>query len=186
MQKDSGMSRRRIPPELRRRTWVEETVWELLVVAELLPYRFVSPLADLGMTPRERRELRREEELLKGTNIAYILPQPASPRRKSQPWLYVRTKRGGYFRIGEAGEVERFGRRTQHLGSGSITEHRWYPCSLRGVRWLQVISSGRLVQKVTKDQARDQTMAFAADCVSDEQPTRATAVVPAEQLRLFP
>lgn len=104
------MARRRIPRELRRRTWAEGTAWELLVMANLLPYRFASPFADLGMTPRQRRELRREEALLKGTTIAYILPQPARPRRPSQPWLYVRTQRGGHYRVGEAGEIERFGR----------------------------------------------------------------------------
>lgn len=143
------MARRRVPPQLRRRSWIEGSVWKLLVAAELLPYRFVSPLADLGMTPRQRRELRRKEELLKTTCIAYILPQPATPRRPSQPWLYVRTKRGGHYRVGAAGEIERFGRRTLHLGSGSITEHRWYPCSLRGVRWLQIVATGRMVRSNT-------------------------------------
>jgi hypothetical protein len=90
------MARRHIPPELRRRTWTEGSVWDLLVVADLLPYRFASPFADLGMSARERRALRHEEELLRTTDIAYILPQPATPRRPSQPWLSVRTKRGGH------------------------------------------------------------------------------------------
>lgn len=155
MQKDRAMARRRIPRELRRRTWAEGTAWELLVAADLLPYRFASPFADLDLSARERRALRREEELLKTTRIAYILPQPATPRRPVQPWLYVRTQRGGHYRIAEAGEIERFGRRVQYLGTGSITEHRWYPCSLRGARWLQIVATGRMVRNLQADQLSD-------------------------------
>lgn len=146
------MARRRLPPELRRRTWAEGSVWELLVAAELLPYRFASPFAELGLKPRERRQLWREAELLKTTTIAYILPHPGAARRPAQPWLYIRTKRGGHYRVGEAGEVDRYGRRTQSFGSGSITEHGWYPCSLRGVRWLQVVADGRMMRKVSQPQ----------------------------------
>lgn len=141
------MARRRTPPELRRRTWAEGSVWELLVVDDILLYRFASPFADLGMTPRQRRELRREVELLKATHVAYILPHTGTTRRPPQPWLYIQTRRGGYYRVGDAGEIQRFGRRTQRLGSGSITEHGWYHSSLRGVRWLQVVAAGRMVQK---------------------------------------
>lgn len=75
------MARRRTPLELRRRTWTEGTLWELLVAADLLPYRFASPFADLGLRRRERRLLRREAELLKTTSIAYILPHPGTARR---------------------------------------------------------------------------------------------------------
>jgi hypothetical protein len=146
------MARRHLPPELRRRTWTEGSVWELLVAAELLPYRFASPFADLGLSRRERRQLHCEAELLKATITAYILPHPETARRPAQPWLYVRTKRGSHYRIGEAGEIDRYGRRTQSLGSGSITEHGWYSCSLRGVRWLQVIADGRMVRKMSQPQ----------------------------------
>lgn len=156
------MARRRIPRELRRRTWAEGTAWELLVAADVLPYRFASPFADLGMNTRERRALRHEEELLKTTRIAYILPQPARLRRPSQPWLYVRTQRGGHYRVGQSGEIERFGRRTQHLGVGSITEYRWYPCSLRGVRWLQIVATGRMVRKLQAAQSSDAQPRLAA------------------------
>ncbi|NWF82112.1 MAG: hypothetical protein HXY37_19010 [Chloroflexi bacterium] len=145
------MARCRVPPELRRCPWAEGSVWNLLVVANLLPYRFASPLADLGMSRSQRRQLRREEELLKTTPIAYILPRPGTACRSPQPWLYVRTRRTGHYRVNDAGAIERYGRRTQRLGSGSITEHRWYPCSLRGVRWLQVIADGRLVQRVAAE-----------------------------------
>lgn len=144
------MARRRLPPELRRRTWTEGSVWELLVTIDLLPYRFASPFADLGLSRRERRQLRCEAELLTATTIAYILPHRGTARRPAQPWLYVRTKRGGHYRVGEAGEIDRYGRRTQRLGSGSITEHGWYPCSMRGVRWLQVVADGRMVRKVSQ------------------------------------
>ncbi len=180
------MARRRIPPELRRHSWTQGSAWELLVAADLLPYRFVSPLADLGMTPRQRRELRREEELLKGTTIASILPQPARSHRASQPWLYVRTQRGGHYRVGEAGEIERFGRRTQHLGSGSITEHRWYPCSLRGIRWLQVVADGRLVQKVRRSQEASAGATGTAQGLLTEADASPLPHETAEQLRLFP
>lgn len=142
------MARRRSPPELRRRSWTEGTVWELLVAADLLPYRFASPLADLGMTRRQRCELQRQAELLKATRVAYLLPQPPTARRSAQPWLYVHPQRGGYYRVGEAGEIDRYGARIQRLGSGSITEHGWYPCSLRGVRWLQVVADGRMRQSI--------------------------------------
>lgn len=118
------MARRRVPLELRRRTWAEGRVWDLLVAADLLPYRFASPLADLGMTSTQRRRQRREEEQLKTTQVAYILPRPGTARRPPQPWLYVRTKRTGHYRVGESGVIERFGRRTQRLASGSISEHR--------------------------------------------------------------
>lgn len=176
------MARRRIPRELCRRTWSEGTAWELLVVADLLPYRFASSFADLGLSTRQRRELRREEALLKGTTIAYILPQPARPRRPSQPWLYVRTERGGHYRVGEAGEIERFGQRTQHQGSASITEYRWYPCSLRGVRWLQIVATGRMVRKLQADQSSDvqpsiQIQAFADRDVAPGSPS-ATVQLP--------
>ena len=172
------MARRRIPPELRRRTWREGTVWELLVTADLLPYRFASPFADLGLRPRERRELHREAELLKTTTIAFILPQPATRRRAALPWLYVRTKRGGHYRVGEAGEIQRYGRRTQRLGSGSITEHGWYPCALRGVRWLQLIATNRLVQKVSGQQSQEVTVVDNATLVPEQPPAP-------QQLRLF-
>lgn len=172
------MPRRRIPPELRRRTWREGTVWELLIAADLLPYRFASHFADLRLRPRERRELRREAEQLKTTTIAFILPQPATGRRAAQPWLYVRTKRGGHYRVGEAGTIERYGRRTQRLGSGSITEHGWYSSSLRGVRWLQVVADGRLVQKVSRQEAQKEPDADAAAVAAPEQSG-------AEQLCLF-
>jgi hypothetical protein len=130
------MARQRLPPEVRRRQWAEGSVWELLVAAGALPYRFASPLADLGMSTRQRRQLRREEELLKTTQVAYILPRPGTARQPLQPWLYVRTRRTGHYRVNDQGAIERFGKRIQHLGSGSITEHRWYPCTMRGVRWL--------------------------------------------------
>lgn len=172
------MARRRIPPKLRRRTWTEGTLWELLVTAELLPYRFASPFADLGLSRRERRLLRREAELIKVTSIAYILPHRGTARRPAQPWLYVRTKRGGHYRVGEAGTIERYGRRTQSLGSGSITEHGWYSSSLRGVRWLQVVADGRLVQKVSRQEAQKEPDADAAAVAAPEQSG-------AEQLCLF-
>jgi len=107
------MARRRTPPELRRRTWTEGSVWELLVAGDLLLYRFASPFADLGMSPRQRREFRREVELLKATHVAYILPHTGTNRRPPQSWLYVHTRRGGYYRVSDAGEIQRFGRRTQ-------------------------------------------------------------------------
>lgn len=172
------MARRRIPPELRRCTWKEGTVWELLVTADLLPYRFASPFADLGLRPRERRELRREAELLTTTTIAFILPQPATGRRAAQPWLYVQVKRGGHYRVGEAGEIQRYSCHTQSLGSGSITEHGWYACDLRGVRWLQLIATNRLVRKVSRQQSQE---AVGADNAAPgpEQPPAP------QQLRLF-
>lgn len=179
------MARCRIPPELRRRTWAEGSVWDLLVMADLLPYRFASPFADLGMTARERRQLRREEELLKTTRVAYILPRPATARRLPQPWLYVRTRRTGHYRVDESGVIERYGRRTQRLGSSSITEHRWYPCTLRGVRWLQVVADGLMVQKVNQLQA---PRAYTTDTpiLIPAEPVGATEKVAAvEQLRLF-
>lgn len=172
------MARRRLPPELRRRTWTEGTLWELLVAAELLPYRFASPFADLGMRASQRRRLRRDEELIKATSIAYILPHPRTARRPAQPWLYVRAKRGGHYRVGEAVAIDRYGRRTQRLGSGSITEHSWYPCSLRGVRWLQVVADGRLVQKVRRQEAQKELDADVAAVAALEQSG-------AEQLCLF-
>jgi hypothetical protein len=172
------MARRRIPPELRRRTWREGTVWELLVTADLLPYRFASPFADLGLRPRERRELRRETELLKTTTIAFILPQPTTERRAAQPWLYIRTKRGGHYRVGEVGEIQRYGRRTQRLGSGSITEHGWYPCALRGVRWLQLIATNRLTRKVSRQQSQEAAVADNAAPSPEQLPAL-------QQLRLF-
>lgn len=147
------MARCRIPPELHRRTWAEGSVWDLLVVADLLPYRFASPFADLGMTASQRRRLRREEEQLKTTQVAYILPRPGTVRRSPQPWLYVRTRRTGHYRVNDTGAIERYGKCTQRLGSGSISEHRWYPCTLRGVRWLQVIADGLRVRK-----GRDETV----------------------------
>jgi hypothetical protein len=140
------MARQRVPPEVRSRQWVEGTVWDLLVAAQALPYRFASPFADLGMTARERRKLRGEREILTTTRVAYILPRPGTARRPAQPWLYVRTRRTGHYRVGESGTIERYGKRTQRLGSGSITEHRWYPSTLRGVRWLQVIADGLIVR----------------------------------------
>lgn len=176
------MARQRIPRELRRRTWTEGTAWGLLVAADLLPYRFASPFADLGMNARERRALRHEEELLKVTNVTYILPQPATPRQAAQSWLYVRTKRGGYYRVGEEGEIERFGRHTQHLSSGSITQHGWYLCSLRGVRWLQIIATGLMVRKVNREQNHNQ----AASPTNEDLHKHTLASAPAEQLRLFP
>ena len=172
------MARRRIPPELRRRTWREGTVWELLVTADLLSYRFASPFADFGLRPRERRELRREAELLKTTTMAFILPQLATGRRAAQPWLYVRTKRGGHYRVGEAGEIQRYGSRVQRLGSGSITEHGWHPCALRGVRWLQLIATNRLVRKVSWQQSQEVTVA------DNAAPAPKQPLAP-QQLRLF-
>jgi len=64
-----------------------------------------------------------------------------------KPWLYVRTRRAGHYCVNDTGTIERYGKRIQRLGSGSITEHRWYPCTLRGVRWLQVVADGLLVRK---------------------------------------
>lgn len=141
------MARQRVPPEVRSRQWAEGTIWEVLVAARALPYRFASPLADLAMTASQRRRLHREEELLKTTRVAYILPRPGSARRPSQPWLYVRARRAGYYRVNDRGVIERYGKRTQRLGAGSVTEHRWHPCSLRGVRWLQVVAEGLMVRK---------------------------------------
>jgi hypothetical protein len=141
-----------VPPEVRRRTWTEGTIWDLLIAAGALPYRFASPLADLGMSTRQRRQLRREEELLKTTQVAYILPRPVTARRLPQPWLYVRTRRTGHYRVNAQGVIERYGKRIQRLGSGSITEHRWYPCTLRGVRWLQVVADDLLVRGLQSDQ----------------------------------
>jgi len=82
--------------------------------------------------------------------------------------------------------IERYGRRTQRLGSGSITEHRWYPCTLRGVRWLQVIADGRLVQKVRQDQAAPAHGTVPAHSSSAEAATSHGPPGAAEQLRLFP
>lgn len=146
------MARQRVPPEVRRRTWTEGSVWDLLIAAQALPYRFASPFAELGLMASQRRRLRREEELLKTTRVAYILPRPATARRPPQPWLYVRTRRTGHYRVNDAGAIERYGKRTQRLGGGSITEHRWYPCTLRGVRWLQVIADGLIVRGLQADQ----------------------------------
>ena len=139
---------RRIPPELRRRAWTSGTVWELLVAADLLPYRFTSPCADLGIRARERRHWRREQELLTTTKVRYILPYPGSAQRLPQPWLSVQTMRAGYYRVNDAGLIERYGRQLQRFGGTTVTKHRWYPCTLRGVRWLHVIATGRMVQKL--------------------------------------
>jgi len=53
------MARQRVPPEVRSRQWIEGSVWDLLVAAQALPYRFASPFADLGMTTRQRRHKNR-------------------------------------------------------------------------------------------------------------------------------
>jgi hypothetical protein len=178
------MARRRTPPELRRRTWAQGSVWELLVAGDILLYRFASPFADLGMTPRQRRDLLREVELLKATRVTYILPHNGGARRPPQSWLYVHTRRGGYYRVGDVGEIQRFGRRTQSLGSGSITEHGWYHSSLRGVRWLQVVAAGRMVQKaqaVRDDLPADDRHPTTPDCPGEA----AVASVKPVQLLLF-
>lgn len=175
------MSRKRIPPELKRKSWSEATVWELLVAAHLLPYRHSSSLGDLVMTKRERRELWKEQELLRRTRTSYILPQPGTVHRSSQPWLFIKSERGGYYRVGETGEIDRYGSRTLSFGSGSITERGWYPATLRGVRWLQLVATGRHVQ--TLQQQETQAASFvelaplSAEAV-DHEPS-------AEQLRLF-
>ncbi|MFV9507678.1 MAG: hypothetical protein AB4911_24265 [Oscillochloridaceae bacterium umkhey_bin13] len=144
------MSRqRRCPPELRRKSWQEGSIWDLLIAAACLPYRFRSPLADLGLSTRQRQKQHQEAIYLQTTPIAYLLPQPGTARHPPVPWLYVRTKRGAHYRIGCDGTITRYGRRIQHLGSGSITTHRWYACDLRGVRWLQIIATERLIQHTT-------------------------------------
>jgi hypothetical protein len=125
------MARQRVPPEVRGRQWAEGTIWEMLVAAQALPYRLSSPLADLGMTASQRRRLHQEVELLKTTRAAYILPRAGSARRPPQLWLYVRARRSGYYRANAQGVIEGYGKRTQRLGAGSVTEHGWYPCSLR-------------------------------------------------------
>ncbi|NTU84410.1 MAG: hypothetical protein HGA45_34445, partial [Chloroflexales bacterium] len=164
----------------------EGTVWELLVAAQALPYRFASPFADLGMTAHERRQLRREREILTTTQVAYILPRPGTTRRPPQPWLYVRTRRTGHYRVNEMGVIERYGKRIQRLGSGSITEHRWYPCTLRGVRWLQVVADGRRARKVNQIQASRAYTTDTAALIPAEPAGATEKVAAAEQLRLFP
>ncbi len=163
------MYRRRVPPELRRRTWTEGSVWELLVAADALLYRFTSPLADLGMTARERRQLRREVELLKTTPISYILPNQRSRQRPPQPWLYMRPRRHGIYRVGDGGRIERYGARVQRLGSGSITEHGWFWSTLRGIGWLCVVADGLLVQKIRR-QERQEMPVTDRDHPAPEQP----------------
>jgi hypothetical protein len=143
------MSHRRTPPELRRKTWAEGTVWELLVAGELLPHRHASPFADMGLTKRRRRKLQEEKELLQRTQVSYILPRRGTTHRPPQPWLFVKVGRGVY-RVGERGEIERFGSRTLHFGSGSITEHGWYFSTLRGARWLRVVAEGRATQRAAE------------------------------------
>jgi hypothetical protein len=145
-QEEALMSRRRAPPELRRRTWIEGSAWELLVAAACLPFRFRSPLADLGCTARQRRQQRQEAAQLHATRVAYLLPQPGNARRPPVHWLYVRTTRGAHYRIGTDGAIERYGRRVQTLGQGSCSTYRWYTCDLRGVRWLQHLAHGRMAQ----------------------------------------
>ncbi|GAB4443092.1 MAG: hypothetical protein OHK0015_42630 [Chloroflexi bacterium OHK40] len=144
------MSNRRVPPELRRRTWTEGSVWEMLVAADALLYRFASPLADLGMTARERRQLQREVELLKATSVSYILPDQGTRRLPSPPWLYVRTRRHGIYRVSDDGRIERYRARVQHLGGTSITAHGWFLSTLRGVRWLSIVADGLLVRKLRR------------------------------------
>jgi len=180
------MARRRIPSETRRRTWTEGTVWELLAAAGALPYRFASPLADVGMTAREHRQFQREMAVLKTTAIAYILPRPGTARRAPERWLSVRTRRTGYYRVNDAGTIERYGKRTQWLGSGSSTAHRWYPCSLRGVRWLQVVADGLLVRKVNqlqtpRENTTDTSALISAEPVGDTEKV-AAAIPPNDAL----
>ena len=175
------MSRKRIPPELKRKTWAEGTMWELLVAADLLPYRHSSPLGDLVMTKRERRELWKERELLRRTRTSYILPRPGMERRSPQPWLFIKAERGSYYRVGEEGEIDRYGSCTLSFGSGSVTERGWYPSTLRGVRWLQLVAISRHVQTLQRQEV------LAASTV-ELAPLLAEAVdhePPAGQLRLF-
>lgn len=173
--------RRPLPPELRRRSWTEGTVWELLVALDALPYRFVSPFADLGLTARERRRLRQEREQLKATAIACILPRPGTARRSSDLWVYVHVPRFGHYRVDDAGAIERYGRRVQRLSGTTISEHRWYPCSLRGVRWLAVVAEGRVLRA-----ARDHPGAAAAITAGPPAALRPITASPAaEQLPLF-
>jgi hypothetical protein len=172
------MSRRRIPPELCRRTWSEGSVWELLVAADALLYRFASPLADLGRHARERRQLRREVELLKTTAVAYILPYQGSRRRPLQPWLYVRSQRHGIYRVSADGHIERYGARVQRLGATSMTEHGWFFSTLRGVRWLRIVADGLLVQKASQQERQEESVVDPAD-PDPEQPSHP------QQLRLF-
>lgn len=157
------MSRRRLPLELRLCTWSEGSVWELLVAADALLYRFASLLADLGMTARERRQLRREVELLKGTPVDYILPSQGSRRQPPQPWLYVRPRRYGIYRLADDGRIERYGARIQRFGGTSITEHGWYWSALRGVRWLRVVADGLVVRKVRRQECEHETTGDRAD-----------------------
>jgi hypothetical protein len=124
------------------------------------------------MTARERRQLRREEELLKTT------------RRPSQPWLYVRTRRTGHYRVNNAGAIERYGKRIQRLGSGSISEYRWYPCTLRGVRWLQVIADELIVRKGRGDPGTPAPIATAPRVGRQQQTPQGNDAHPV-QLALF-
>lgn len=136
------------------------------------------------MTPRQRRDLLRDVELLKATHVAYILPHKGGARRPPQPWLYLQIRRGGYYRVGGTGEIQRFGSRTQRLGSGSITEHGWYPCSLRGVRWLPLVAAGRMVQKAQA--VRDDLPADDRQPPTSHEPGEAASVsVKPVQLLLF-
>jgi len=84
------------------------------------------------------------------------------------------------------GFIERYGKRIQRLGSGSITEHRWYPCTLRGVRWLQVVADGRIVQKVNQPQAPRAYTTDTAALITAKPVGDTEEVAAAEQLRLFP
>lgn len=180
------MARRRIPRELRRRTWGEGTVWELLTVLQALPYRFASPLADLGMTARQRRKLRCEEEVLKATRVAYLLPHLGSRSRPQEPWLYLQTKRGGHYRVNDTGVIERYGKRILRLGAGSISEHGWYTASLRSVRWIQLVADGLLLRRIR----REATSTIAAHPIvleaSHEGEVEEGHQATPEQLPLFP
>jgi len=64
-----------------------------------------------------------------------MLPHPGTAQRP-QPWLYVQTMRAGYYRVNDAGLIERFGRHMERFGGTTVTEHRWYPWFAAPSRYL--------------------------------------------------
>ncbi len=132
--------RRRRPPEARRLSYAEATLWELCAALDILPYRQRSVWAGLD-SPRERRAIRRERELMDATRLQYAPPRPARGGRPARPHLYILTGRGAYIRIHE-GDAQIAHWRHVRAAPGRPGGWRWEHGPPRGARWAEIVADG--------------------------------------------
>ena len=140
---------KKLPPECKVHTRRDPalTVWMLSEHEGLLDRVYTDAWVWYTLSPKLQRRYQRERQALEATRIAGYTPPRIACRKAPDPWLYLTTRRGTYYRLHPDGRIQIWKRNPPIPGIAG-GGWGWYQTSSRGIRWLWAISSAVFLRHI--------------------------------------